>query len=64
MQRETVPSRVPYLPYVFGKQDYAKPVHPDHMLQNVVSDLVLHCLLPIQQFIDTSRATFMGLFNF
>ena len=45
---------VPYLSQIFGKQAWANSVDQDQMPQNAASDLGLHCLPLIQQYLDKS----------
>ena len=45
---------LPYLLYVFGQTSLNKQCRPDEMPQNVASHQGLHCLPPIQQFLDTT----------
>ena len=42
----------------------ANGVNSDHMLHNVASDLNLHCLLLIQQVLETSASSKMDLIEF
>ena len=49
--------RWPYLPYVFEQRDLRNSVDPDEMPQNAASHQGLHCLLLIQQFLDTTSGS-------
>ena len=46
------------------RQARAKCVDPDEMLHNAASHLGLHCLPPIQQFIDKALCSKLYLFKF
>ena len=50
-------------PKYWDRLFWANSVDPDQMLQNAVSDQVLHCLLLIQQVLSTSKGSQMDLLN-
>ena len=50
-------------PKYSDRQGRANSVDPDQMPQNAASDLSLHCLPLIQQFLDTSSGSQMDLFR-
>ena len=50
-----------YVPQVFGHQASANSADPDKMSQNVASDLGLHCLAFIQQFLELKNTMYKNI---
>ena len=56
--------RIPYLTMYSDRHAWANSVDPDETPQNAASHQGLHCLLIVQQFLDTTSGSKLYLLKF